>query len=98
MKAADDQWLLITDYWGNIRWYLHNEYNTVSIALEYIPDLDSFIAGGGIFTAVTQVVYPPTIYGLSGDAQMFFDVLTDHDLDYINGNLYMSVSDLDGHV
>jgi hypothetical protein len=82
-------WLVIQDYWGNIRWYVDGSHHfTGIIALEHEPDAGGIIAGGGLTN-----LFPPSIYNISGVLiERLDDFSADHDIDYHNGSLYSPVT------
>jgi hypothetical protein len=82
-------WLVIQDYWGNIRWYVDGmDYLTGIIALEHEPDAGGIIAGGGRVN-----LFAPSVYNMSGVLiERFDDFSADHDIDYHNGSLYSPVT------
>jgi hypothetical protein len=89
-----DHWLLIQDYWGNIRWYVDGSDGNGIIGLEYEPEAGGIIAGGG-FAGNGGTLYPPSIYDLSGTLIQRIDVEGDHDIDYRNGSIYIPLEMVD---
>jgi hypothetical protein len=86
----NEHWLVIQDYWGNIRWYVSGSAGNGIIGLEYEPDAGGVVAGGG-FIGNSGSLYPPSIYDISGGLSLRLDIQSDHDIDYLNGSLYSPV-------
>jgi hypothetical protein len=90
--SDDTYWLMIQDYWGNIRWYVDaRRHGTGILAVEHEPDAGGIITGGG-YTSIDGAIFPPSVYDLSGELiASLDDSYGDHDIDYIDRSLYFPV-------
>ena len=81
-------WLIIQDYWGNVRWYVDaTHHGTGILAAEYEPDAGGIITGG-VYSSELGPLSPPSGYDLSGELWFLANAYGDHDIDYIDGSLY----------
>jgi hypothetical protein len=99
MIAASGHWILILDYWGNVRWYVQSAYETGLIGIEYTPAFDGFLVGGGGEVGGAEmglyVSYLPTIYDLSGEVLKTISVDADHDTALADSSFYVPTAGTD---
>lgn len=99
LVSASGHWILILDYWGNVRWYLKSSYDSALIGIEYLPDFGGFLVGGGGEAGASEmegtISYHPTLYSLSGEILKTIPADADHDIAIDGGDFYVPTSNTD---